>query len=437
LANPAPHPFVTNGALALLATAAGALGLALQIHDGQYDPYALALVAAAIVATLAALLGLTPELGPRALMVLLAALVTGELCLVLIAPVALELAPGNRWLFRAFVAGAAVALAAATRVRRTPLVVVGLLLYFAAGVWVLRHAPAGTDVFNFQRGALEALRHGRDPYAIKFRNIYHPYEGFYGPGLVVKGVLQFGYPYPPLPLFLVAAALPFGDIRYAHLAALTLAGGAIIATGGRRSILAAALLLFSPRFGLLLQMSWTEPLVIFFLCLTVLVAQRWPRWLWLALGLLLATKQYLALLLPAAVLLIPREQRAWRTILLALGVAALLTLPLALWDLEAFVRSVVTLQFHQPFRRDALSFLAALVRLGGPQLEWAPLLLGPLALALAVWRSPRTPTGFATAVAFTFLIFFAFNKQAFCNYFFFVIGGLCSAVGSLRDEAST
>jgi hypothetical protein len=77
------------------------------------------------------------------------------------------------------------------------------------------------------------------------------------------------------------------------------------------------------------------------------------------------------------------------------------------------------------------------VRLGGPQLEWAPLLLGPLALALAVWRSPRTPTGFATAVAFTFLIFFAFNKQAFCNYFFFVIGGLCSAVGSLRDEAST
>src|SRR6185295_6540957 len=59
-------------------------------------------------------------------------------------------------------------------------------LHLAAGSWILRHAGPETDVFNFQRGALEALRHGVDPYAIKFRNIYHPNTSFYGPGLVVN-----------------------------------------------------------------------------------------------------------------------------------------------------------------------------------------------------------------------------------------------------------
>ena len=32
----------------------------------------------------------------------------------------------------------------------------------------------------------------------------------------------------------------------------------------------------------------------------------------------------------------------------------------------------------------------------------------------------RDAAGFAAAVAITFLAFFAFNKQAFCNYYFFV-----------------
>jgi hypothetical protein len=434
------RPGSTAGGAALLGAAAGALGLALQIHNGEYDPYALALVAGALVATGAAVWGATPELGRRALVVLLAALLVGELALALAQPIALEMAPGGRAPFRLMLLLAAGGLAATAQAGRArPWLIVGCLaLYFAAGVWLLQRAPAGTDVFNFQRGALEALRHGRDPYAIKFRNIYAPYEGFYGPGLVVKGVLQFGYPYPPLPLFLAGAALPFGDIRYAHLAALTLSGAAILAGGaGPVTALAAGLLLFSPRFGLLLQMSWTEPFLILFLSLVVLAARRAPRLVPLALGLLLATKQYLVLLLPAVALLVPRERLA-RTLGVAAAVAAAITLPMALWDPEAFTRSVVTLQFHQPFRVDALSFLSALVRAGGPPLAWAPLVLGPLAAALALWRAPRTPAGFAAAVAFTFLVFFAFNKQAFCNYYFFVIGALAVSVGAAeRYPAST
>jgi hypothetical protein len=429
-----------TGEAALLAVAAGAVGVALQIHDGQYDPLALALVAVAIAATLAALIGWGPRVSERGLAILLGMLVAGQLALLFSMPVGVEVSGGRLPFVTLLGAAAAVLVVLAVDPPwlgrgRPAAIALFVALYFTAGVWLLRHAPTGTDVFNFQRGALEAFRHGRDPYSIKFRNIYHPYEGFYGPGLVVRGILQFGYPYPPLPLFLTAAALPFGDIRYAHLAALALAGAALAGMQrGRIAPLAAGLLLFSPRFGLVLQMSWTEPFVIAFLALTVLCARRAPRLLPLALGLLLATKQYLVLLAPAVILLAPGDRRqSLRLLGLSVAVAAAITLPLALWDLPAFIRSAVTLQLHQPFRMDALSFATALARAGGPRLTWPPLLLGPAALALALWRAPRTPAGFAAATAFTFLVFFACNKQAFCNYYFFPLGALCAAVASRRE----
>jgi hypothetical protein len=48
---------------------------------------------------------------------------------------------------------------------------------------------------------------------------------------------------------------------------------------------------------------------------------------------------------------------------------------------------------------------------------------------LALRRAPRSPAGFATAAAVTYLAFFAFNKQAFCNYYSFVVAALCCAAG--------
>src|SRR4029453_2208588 len=210
----------------------------------------------------------------------------------------------------------------------------------------------------------------------------YPNESFYGPGLVVKGILQFGYPYPPLPLLLTWPALYLGDIRYAHLLGLTLGGAAIaFARPGRLAPLAAALLLFSPRVGLLIQMSWTEPFTILFLGATVLCALRAPRLLPLSLGLLLATKQYLVFLLPLVWLLAPERRRALVLLGQAVGVAVLVTLPLALWKPEAFVRSAITLQFRQPFRDDALSVLVPLARAGMPRVLGTILPLGLAALA--------------------------------------------------------
>ncbi len=52
------------------------------------------------------------------------------------------------------------------------------------------------------------------------------------------------------------------------------------------------------------------------------------------------------------------------------------------------------------------------------------------ALALVIWRSARTPAGYAGAIALVYLAFFAFNKQAFVNYYAFVVGALCCALAA-------
>jgi hypothetical protein len=54
-------------------------------------------------------------------------------------------------------------------------------------------------------------------------------------------------------------------------------------------------------------------------------------------------------------------------------------------------------------------------------------------------RVPRTPAGFAASTALIFALFFAFNKQAFCNYYFVVFAASCcaAALASAPLQTST
>jgi len=120
----------------------------------------------------------------------------------------------------------------------------------------------------------------------------------------------------------------------------------------------------------------------------------------------------------------------------ALGVAVMVTVPLALWNVPAFLWNVGGAQWYQVFRLDALSYLAIYARAFGQQPSQ---MIGFLALLLALlfcWRyAPRSPEGFASALALSLGIFFAFNKQAFANYYFLVIGTLCCAFAALPLQA--
>jgi hypothetical protein len=153
-----------------------------------------------------------------------------------------------------------------------------------------------------------------------------------------------------------------------------------------------------------------------------------PRWLWLAFGLLLGIKQYAILAAPLAPFLLPNRS-GWRLVLKSAAVATFIVAPFFLWDPVAIFRSVVLWQFRQPFRTDSLSYAALAARTIGVQPGiWLSLLVCGGVIWLAFQRSPRNAFGFAMSLSLVLLVFFAFSKQAFCNYYFLVIGATCTAI---------
>jgi hypothetical protein len=316
-----------------------------------------------------------------------------------------------------------------------------LAAHLVGGCLVLRGYPApGVDVIEFQREASDALLAGRSPYSITFRDISPAGSDFYAAGVSVGGRLQFGFPYPPLSLVLILPFHLLGDFRFAGLLATTITAGLIgCTTRSRQSFAAAALLLLTPMGFFVLWAGWTEPLAVMLLAAVVFASRRTGQvaagMTIISFGLLLAVKQYLALLLPLGWLLFRRGERR-RGMHRAVLVAAAITLPLVVLDLRGFLHSAVALQFRQPYRADALSFLAPLQPwLPLPIAAGLPLLLLVATLLLMLWKSPRSPAGFVLSSTLCLLVFFAFNKQAFCNYYHLVIGGLAVTLAACVAES--
>jgi hypothetical protein len=231
-----------------------------------------------------------------------------------------------------------------------------------------------------------------------------------------------------------------GDLRYSHLVALMVTGALIAyARPGRVGFLAATLFLFAPRTYFVLEQSWTDSLVVSLLAFLVFCACRWRSGFPLALGLFLASKQYIVLALPLLWLLRRQfQRRPGPTLIIGTGVtiAALLTLPLALWSFPAFWRDLFEIQAHLPFRMDSLSFSAAIAYLTGIKFPTGfGFTLAVAALVVAIRRLPASPSGFALGLAWVFFVFFAFGRQAFCNYYFVILAALCISLGARRATA--
>ena len=318
------------------------------------------------------------------------------------------------------------------------LIPAAVVVFVLLGGWIVRHTPdPGIDVYTFQREGLRAISHGANPYAITMPQVYGNPE-YYGEGLVQNGQLLIGLPYPPLSLLLEwPVYLMAGDYRYALL--LALAGAAVLLARSTRSVsgsLAAILLLFTPRSYFVAEQGWTEPFVVLALAGVMYSAIRKPSWLPVALGLLFAMKQYAIFLAPIVFFLLPGFD--WRRVIgvlaKAAAIALAITLPFVLWSPNGFYRSVVLFQFLQPFRADSLSYLAWFARVSGSTPPvWVGFVMMFAAMIVMGLKAPRTAAGFAAGGALILLAFFAFNKQAFCNYYFVVVGALWCAVGAARS----
>jgi hypothetical protein len=302
-----------------------------------------------------------------------------------------------------------------------------LLLYFLDRPFI--------DLYVWHNIAWEALLKGQNPFALTMPNFYG-HTTWFGAGLADARQVYVGYQYPPLSLLLAGLGLSTaGDYRYANLCAIIFTAALIAQSrGGRLPAAAAAVFLLTPRGLFVLAQGWTESLCACAFALVIYSACRAPRLLPWAFGVMLAVKQYFVLCAPLALLLLPRPLRlkdalgfAWKAALIPLGT----TLPFLLWNPKAFIDSVVLFQVRQPFRPDALSFLAWTAKAGVP--TWSQWLGGALVLGayvVSLVRAPRSPFGFALASAVVFLCFFAFAKQAFCNYYFLVSAILCCAAAS-------
>ena len=441
------HDVARQTSPVLLATAAFSLGVLLQFTNGSVPPGLMsrAMLGLSIVALLglAGCLALAPSrlgaLDPRKVERWLAGMIVVQLLLFFFKRPALSLPIDDRsWVLPFAIGLSLVALAATLALRDwqrfgRSLVPTAIIVFLALGIWTIRHTPdPGIDVITFQREGLRALSSGQNPYSITMPQVYGNPE-YYGAGLTENGRLLIGVPYPPLSLLLEwPFHAVFGDYRYALLTALVVAAfllwrNARNATGA----LTAALLLFTPRSFFVVEQGWTESLVVLAVAATVYAAIQRPALLPVALGALFAMKQYAVFLAPIAFMLVPAGDRKKTIGVLAraIAIAAVITLPFALWDWPGFSRSVIEFQFLQPFRVDSLSYLAWFARISGSQpAAWVGFVAMLLMMVLVFWRTPRTPAGFAAGGAMILFAFFAFNKQAFCNYYFVVLGALLVAV---------
>lgn len=294
-------------------------------------------------------------------------------------------------------------------------------------------STTGIDVWMFQDEGTRRLLAGTNPYAFGYPDVYPPElsRRFYAPGISEDGELQAGFPYPPVSLVLATLGQLLGDVRSIHLGAVLLSGWLLLRMQPAAPLarIAGALFLTNPITWLVLQHAWTEPLVVAGLALGVFAMVRswWSTPLWLSL--MVGTKQYAVLLLPALLVVPPRWRDGiarLRTGLVVLLLAAVPVIPFLLWDPAPFAFSVGLWQFEQPFRPDALSLSAAAVRWWGlPLGNWitaATVVAAAMALGFVLWRAPRTNQAAVAGCALVAMAFVVVSKQAFANYYLLVIG---------------
>jgi hypothetical protein len=420
-----------------MALAACLLGFAVEIRHGLYDPTALLLL------TLTILVCGVAVGAPRSLQI--ASLPKGLATALLLVGIVSQLAAIllHNYVY-AFVNGGtlvifALALPQAFNLGRFRWVCAALMLgafaIVASRAFLLNWRDPHIDVYLFQQWTSDGLLHLRNPYTMRYPSLQPYGTTLYGRGVVDQNNwLTYGFPYPPFSLLMVLPAYVIGgDCRFGDV--LAVAGTAafmIAARPGRWAGLMATLFLLTPRVFFVVERSWTEPLLALTFSFVMFCHLRWKRGLPYALGLFFATKQYTILAVPLVWLLTdgPDRWAQFRSLMTrAIAVVLAITVPFVLWDVREFVRSVVEYQFVQPFRRDALSYLVWIKERfpDMPIRNVGVFYSVPPVAAFALWRSPRTASAFAAATTLVYLLFFAFNKQAFCNYYYFVIATACWA----------
>jgi hypothetical protein len=446
--------------MTLVALAATVLSMALAVSLGTFDPFALAMVTVAGGLALAILArrGDREPASQRPATAILAVALAASLVADAIIEPGIYVEPSRLGAFRpTLVVAAFLVLTLGWRkapgwIARTrfPALLVAVAIL---GVIVIRASPTpAIDTWVYRLQGARALLDGFNPYSVGYPNIYGPGTPYLAESLLsADGRYVLAYPYTPLTLLLDIPGAWLGDPRWISLAAL-LASAWLVHHLGRSTLkadLAAALLLLQPSTLFVVEQAWTEPLVLALVAATAWAVARCSQepgeaaltsshWIVAALaaGTAAASKQYAILLLLPLLATLPAGLRL-KASALATGWAVILVLPFLVWSPAGLIRGLVSFQLEQPFRRDALSWPAAVAAVGGPVLPtWPAFLAAAGVVAAALRRSVPIQRALLTAAA-AWLAFVILNKQAFCNYYWLAEGLLCAVAATWPSSIAT
>lgn len=311
------------------------------------------------------------------------------------------------------------------------------LLVLAGGYYQIQALPRPPiDVWALQTAGAEALLRGENPYRV----VRVPDTGN-GPQAALVP-----YVYPPTQVYAtVPAYVIFGDVRWAMLGAILATGALLrlIVAGAKQSLPAIVedtpilFLWLSPALLFILEQAWIDPIqILLATTLVFFVLKKWPWMMAIALGLLLSAKQTMFWFLPLTTIFFHFNRRQW---LLALGTFGSLLAPFLLWDFTALWFANIHYLAGLPTRLDALTFTNWLYYVFGIVVPHGTAFIPTGAIAvLALWRMPKHISGWSVTLLTMYFIFFAFNQQAFANYYFFLIGlaAILAAV-ALHEQTSS
>ena len=210
---------------------------------------------------------------------------------------------------------------------------------------------------------------------------------------------------------------------------------------GRGALLATYIFLFMPRLYYVLEQSWTEPLVLLLAVAVVWCAIHRPNWKFLAQGLMIASKQYMVFLFPLIFLLIPRgsPKRVWlRSSGWVVGSAFVGYGSSGILELSGFLLGCWSGTVVPGFQKSMLEFCFCVCRcVWSISIPVAPFYYSGRSpfLILAVWRALTGRFRFRPGVGVG-TVLRVFSKQAFCNYYFLVVGLFCCALAALPTTDS-
>jgi hypothetical protein len=394
------------------------------LHAGYFSNTAFACVAAGVALIVATAAAGRPLISPGRGLIAVPVVVGLTVALVDPSGAYLYLGSGHLHVLvgldAATVAAVAAALLAPARWRQS-LWRVSIVLAAATGITTIVFVDnPNIDVWQLLQQSSSGLLHGDDMY----RQHWAHSTG-----------LQEVYPYLPASTLVLA---PFrwlsGDVRFGLLAATLLAVVLVARRRGSDAAPVAALLYVVPAWPLLVNRSWTEPELVLALAAAVLaIGSRRGGIAVLALGVALASKQPIVLLLPVFAIW---PGFGWRRTAAACAAGLAIVAPWLIAGPRDFWHDAVHAQLALPVKPSSLSLPGLLLRHGDRAGFWLLAIALALGYAVVAWRIPRTTSGLALACATVMALYDIANKQTYFNHYMLPLGLLVVALATAGREPS-